>query len=512
MRTMLAGLLMGWAALGCTASAAAPPGTSAAAVAAASGAAAREDATKGEEAKRVAVAVAPTEPAEPSAAAAEAPSSRPEPRPSGNQGVWIGAAGASDFVLPGRRETQLGVWIDVPAARAARGQQRAPAAVVLLVDASGSMQGPKMESARAAAQAFVDRLPDGDLVSVASFADTAEARVSPTVLGPSTRPAVARAIAALGPDGSTNLFAGLQLAEQHALAAPSTHAVRRVVLISDGQANIGPSSPDILGALAQRGAAHGVQVTSIGVGADYDERTLNALAIGSSGRLYHLTEAREMSSVLERELALLQTTAATGAFVEIVPAPGVELLDVPNERTERSGDALRVLLGTMFGGQHREMLVRARVTAPTAGSHPLASVRLHFRDAESGNLPRVQEVVASYDVTSDPALVAAHQNEKTQTIAAVMEAGMMQLDAAQEVSAGNFGAAEAKLAAAEDRLRQQAARARSDKEKERAVQAASAVASARKTARAAAAAPPSPAARRMEALEMNSASPVWSGR
>ncbi len=150
----------GWAALGCTASAAAPPGTSAAGgVAAASGAAAREDATKGEEAKRVAVAAAPTEPAEPSAAAAEAPSSRPEPRPSGNQGVWIGAAGASDFVLPGRRETQLGVWIDVPAARAARGQQRAPAAVVLLVDASGSMQGPKMENARAAAQAFVDRLP-----------------------------------------------------------------------------------------------------------------------------------------------------------------------------------------------------------------------------------------------------------------------------------------------------------------------------------------------------------------
>ncbi|WP_437588927.1 vWA domain-containing protein [Sorangium sp. So ce1000] len=501
MRTMLAGLLMGWAALGCTASVAAPPGTGAAAVAGAPGAATRGEGAKG------AAAGASTAAAVPSAAAAEAPSSRPEPAPAGSQGVWIGAAGASDFALPGTRETQLGVWIDVPAAR---GQARAPAAVVLLVDTSGSMQGPKMEHARAAAQAFVDRLPDGDLVSVTSFADTAQARVSPTVLGPATRPAVARAIAALGPEGSTNLFDGLRLAEQHALTAPSTHAVRRVVLISDGQATIGPSSPDILGALAERGAAHGVQITSIGVGADYDERTLNALAVGSSGRLYHLTEAREMSAVLERELALLQATAATGAFVEIVPAPGVEVLDVPSERTDRSGDALRVLLGTMFGGQHREMLVRVRVTAPTAGSHPLASVRLHFRDPESGNLPRVQEVVARYDVTSDPALVAAHQNEKTQTIAAVIEAGMMQLDAAQEVSSGDFGAAEAKLAAAEDRLRQQAARARSEKEKERAVQAASAVASARKTARAAAAAPP--AARRMEALEMNSASPVWSGR
>ncbi|MGK3998972.1 vWA domain-containing protein [Sorangium sp. So ce1024] len=500
MRMMLAGLLMGWAALGCAASAAVPPGTGAggAAVAAAreeraaGAAAAREERAAGAAAASVTVAEGPAL----------------EPAAGADRGVWIGAAGASDFMLPGTRETQLGVWVDVPAGRAL--SRRAPAAVVLLVDASGSMQGPKMAHARAAAQAFVDGLPDGDIVSLASFADAAAERVAPLVLGPATRPAVARAIAALGPDGNTNLFDGLRLAERHAAMAPPTHAVRRVVLISDGQANIGPSSPDVLGAVAERGAARGVQITSLGLGADYDERTLNALAVGSSGRLYHITQARQMAPVLERELALLQTTAATGAFVEIVPAPGVELLDVPNERTDRSGDTIRVLLGTMFGGQHREMLVRARVTAPSAGSHPLASVRLHFRDPENGNVPRVQEVVARYDVTSDPALVAARSNEKTQTIAAVIETGMAQLDAAQDVSSGNFSAAEAKLAAAEERLRQQAARARSVREKERASDAAAAIATARKTARAAAAAPP--AARRMEALQMNSASRVWVGR
>ncbi|WP_437576574.1 vWA domain-containing protein [Sorangium sp. So ce887] len=496
---------MGFAALGCAAGAATPPGTSAAAAGVAPGMEARLEGAQAAAAAPGAAGPAAAMAAEP--AAAEASASRSEAAREASRGVWIGAAGASDFVLPGTRETQLGVWVDVPAAR--RGA-RAPAAVALLVDASGSMQGAKMDHARAAAQAFVDRLPDGDVVSLASFADAAQERVAPTVLGPATRPAVARAIAALGPEGSTNLFEGLRLAERHAAAAPSTHAVRRVVLISDGQANIGPSSPDLLGALAQRGAAHGVQITSIGVGADYDERTLNALAIGSSGRLYHLTEARQMSSVLERELALLQTTAATGAFVEIVPAPGVELIGVPSERTDRSGDTIRVLLGTMFGGQHREMLVRVRVTAPAAGSHPLASVRLHFRDPENGNVPRVHEVVARYDVTSDAALIAAHENERTQTLAAVIETGMMQLDAAQDVSSGDFGAAEAKLAAAEDRLRQQAARARSAEEKARVADAASAVSSARKTARAAAAAPP--AARRMDALQMNSASPVWAGR
>ncbi|WP_437674898.1 vWA domain-containing protein [Sorangium sp. So ce131] len=499
MRTMLAALLMGSAVTGCAASAAAPPGASAAAAPGA-------PAPRAVEARQGGAQVAAAAP-EAAAPRPEVAAAAPEAADEARRGAWIGAAGASDFMLPGTRETQLGVWVDVPAGRRAA---RAPAAVALLVDTSGSMQGAKIEHARAAAQAFVDRLADGDVVSLASFSDAAEERVAPTALGPATRAAVARAIAVLGTDGSTNLFDGLRLAERHAVTAPATHAVRRVVLISDGQANVGPSSPDVLGALAQRGVDRGVQVTALGVGADYDERTLNALAVASSGRLYHLTEAREMSSVLERELALLQATAATEALVEIVPAPGVELLGVAGERAERSGRALRVPLGTMFGGQHRELLVRVRVTAPPSGSHPLASVRLHFNDPANGNVARVQEVVARYDVTSDPALVAARENEQTQTLAAVVETGMIALDAAQQVNAGDFSAAEAKLAAAEDRLRKQAERAQSAREKDRAARAASAMASARKTARATAAAPP--AARRMEALKMNDVAMEQLGR
>jgi Ca-activated chloride channel family protein len=391
------------------------------------------------------------------------------------------------------------VWIDVPAARE---RVRSPAAVALLVDTSGSMDGAKIAHARAAAQAFVDGLQDGDIVSLAVFSDAAEERVAPTVLGPASRSSVARAIAELAPTGSTNLFDGIRLAERHAAAAPATHPVRRVVLVSDGQANVGPSSPEVLGAIAQRGAGHGVQVTSLGVGADYDERTLNALAVASSGRLYHLSEPREMASILEREVALLRSTAATDAFVEVVPAPGVELLGADGARADRAGNALRVPLGTMFGGQHREMLVRVRVAAPAEGSHPLASVRLHFRDPANGNLERVQEVVARYEVTNDPAQVAAHENETTQTIAAVIDASKVTIDAAQQVNGGDFAGAEAKLAEAEARLQRQAARARSAKEKGWAAAAASTLASARQTAKAAASAPP--AARRLDALKMNS--------
>ena len=209
------------------------------------------------------------------------------------------------------------------------------------------------------------------------------------------------------------MFDGLGLAERRALASPPSHPVRRVVMISDGMANIGPSSPEVLGAVAARGSDGGVQVSAIGVGLDYDERTLNALAVRSSGRLYHLDEPREMTAILDREIGLLQATAATGAYVEIVPAPGVTLQGADGVRFDwQGGGAARVPLGTMFGGQHREMVLRVRVDAGSEageGGRALASVRLHFHDPADGGVERVQEVVARFQVTSDHARVEAQR-------------------------------------------------------------------------------------------------------
>lgn len=487
MRHALSGLLFSSLLAGCAAGPAVTPSPASPADAAAA-----KTAPAGDKAVAQVAAPAPDAPAlTPGAPGAE------EPRI--HNGPWIGAAGASDFVVPGAQDTQLGVWIDVPAALK---KTRVPAAVSIVVDVSGSMGGDKIVHARGAARSFINGLSDGDLVSLIAFSDSAREIISSTALNASTRQMVLAAVDGLQPEGGTNMFDGLRLGEGRAVTAPASHSVRRIVLISDGKANVGPASADVLGALAQRGAERGVQITSVGVGVDYDESTLNALAINSSGRLYHLSEPREMPAILEKELALLQGTAATEAFVEIVPAPGVQLLGVNGARTRWASDgALRVDLGTMFAGQHREMLVRARLTAPSDGKHALASVRLHFRDPADGNLERVQEVVARYEVTPDAQRVAASQNARTMTIAAMMDAGQATVEAAQQVNSGDFEAADKKLAQAEEKLKATAAQARSKDEQQRAIAAAATVSKQRAAARGAAA-KPAPA-RRNDVLEMN---------
>jgi Ca-activated chloride channel homolog len=425
-----------------------------------------------------------------------------EPADGRRNTTWIGASAEGDMLMADTRETFLGLWVDVPEIRP---EARPPMELVLVVDTSGSMAGAKIESARSAASMLVRSLKDGDIVALDAFSDTARTLVPPTRLNAHSRQEILRAIGALGVSGSTNMFEGLTLAEGQVAAAPPTHGLRRIVVISDGIANVGPSSPETLGAIAERGLRFRAQVTSLGVGNDYDERTLNALSVKSSGRLYHLTEPREMASILKGELDLLDATVASDSFVEVVPAPGVQLIGADGIRADWSeGGSLRIPLGALHAGQHREALVRVRLTDPaTFEGHPrsLASVRLRFHDAQDSDLERVQEIVARTQLIADESAVANHVSSRTKAIVAIQESAKIQMVAAQRINDGHFMDADKELERAQNSLAAQALVVTAPAERKRIAEAQTRVLAARKTAQALPSKPK--AAQRADALEMN---------
>ena len=419
------------------------------------------------------------------------------------QGPWVGAAADSDVLLARGGDAFVGVWVDIP--EGTRAKVRAPVDLALVVDTSGSMEGAKIQAARASARTIVQRLAEGDVISVDTFSDHARTLVAPVVITPETRARVLSAIAELGTGGSTNMAEGLELAEMHVAQAPHDHPVRRIVMISDGQANVGLSSPQALGELAQRSLALGAQVTSLGVGFDYDERTLDAIAERTSGRLFHVGDPREMTATLEHEIDLLAATVADQASLEIVPAPGVVLVSVEGARIEGGPNgAVRIPLGTLYAGQHREALVRMRLTESASGAQrALASVRLQFHDPAENDVERVQEVLARATVSDDPVAVASHANAKTHAMMAMVEAAKTEIQAAQDVGSGNFMQAEQSLAVAQKGLLDEAAKTKDDDARKKLTVAAATVGVAR--ARAAAAPKAAPAKMREDVLEMNSA-------
>ncbi len=417
-------------------------------------------------------------------------------------GTWVGVAAENDVLLAGDGTASLALWIDAPQTRP---RAKVPTDVSLVIDTSGSMAGAKIENARRAAALLVDDLADGDIVSIVSFNDDAKTLVEPTTLSTSTRTALKTRISQLQPNGSTNMFDGLGLGESLVARAPVTHAVRRVVVISDGIANVGPSSPEALGALAERGLRFHAQVTSLGVGNDYDERTLNSLALRSTGRLYHLSDPKEMASLIQHELDLLRSTVATDAFVEVVPAPGVDLLAVEGVRSERGENgSLKLPLGALFSGQHREAVVRVRIHDPNVTpSRALASIRLHFRDPDDGDVPRIQEVIARAGFSSDSSAVAKSENAKAKSIAAVMDASKLELSASQSAGAGQFAAADKQLEQAQLALETRAKATTDDNERGRLVAVARKVATSRQQVQAAPMAPS--ATQRDVTLQLNAA-------
>ena len=440
--------------------------------------------------------------AESAPVATDGPAEGIEPADRRRDGAWIGASAEGELLASGTRETFLGVWVDVPESRP---EARPPMDLALVIDTSGSMAGAKIDNARRAAAALVRSMRDGDIVSLDTFADHAREVVAPTRIDAETRAEILRRIASLGVGGSTNMFDGLAMAERQMAAAPVTHGLRRIVVISDGIANVGPSSPETLGAVAERGLRFRAQVTSIGVGIDYDERTLNALAVRSSGRLHHIGEPRELAGVLKSELDLLDATVASEAFVEIVPAPGVQLLGADGVRADwHEAGALRIPLGALHAGQHREALVRVRLVDPgafEAQTRPLASVRLRFRDAQDGDLERIQEVVARARLSDDEDAVARSASSRAKAIAAIQDAARVQMQAAQRINDGRFVDADKELELAERRLAEQAKVVTAAPEKKRLEAAASQVARARAATRAMPAKPK--AVQRDEALQLN---------
>lgn len=431
--------------------------------------------------------------------------------PTSSNGPWIGAAAASDAFLPGAQDTFVAVWIDVPTASSSA--VHAPAAVALVLDTSGSMSGQKIKDARAAADKLVESLRDGDIVSVHTFSDAVQERVAPVKLDARSRQQIAGVLAELRAEGGTNLHEGVRRAGMAAIGAPQTHPIRRVVLISDGNATVGNTSTEMIGVLGERAGDRSVQITSIGVGLDYNERALNALAVRSSGRLYHLTDSKNLSEIVESEMALLKSTRAANARVAIVPAPGVDLLSVEGARGTFVNGTIEVPLGSMFAGQHKDFVVRARLRAPESGSHPIASVRLVFADPSEGNLERIQEAVARFDVVSDAAVALSRKNAKAQGVFAMVDASASAERASIALNEDRFDAADRDLEATEKKLRRAAKDVTSAADKARLERSADRVSAARSGASAAAAAPaPKKAeAKRKAALETNDAAMDFSG-
>ncbi|MFT5459602.1 MAG: Ca-activated chloride channel family protein, partial [Myxococcota bacterium] len=181
--------------------------------------------------------------------------------------------------------------------------------LTFLVDTSGSMMGTdRLDLVRFGLRTLVGQLRDGDSVAIVTYSGSAGVVLPPT--SATDRSTVLTALDRLSAGGSTAMGAGIDAAYRLAHEVYEPGAINRVILCSDGDANVGISGGALLDRIAQE-AGTGVALTTVGVGTgDLRDGVMEQLADRGDGVYVYLDSEKEARQVFaDRLLSTLQTVA-----------------------------------------------------------------------------------------------------------------------------------------------------------------------------------------------------------
>jgi len=261
-------------------------------------------------------------------------------------------------------------------------KQRPPICIIPVVDVSGSMQGDKLHYAKLSVMKLVDHLAPGDFCGVVTFTDEVATIAPPHEMTQPRKDVLKAAVGQLGPQGSTNFAGGLLAGLEHATQAKVPPGmVRRVVMFTDGLANVGVATkaPDILRLLeANLGEA---TVSAFGYGEDADQELLRDLAAKGKGNYAFVRNPEDALTAFARELGGLLSTYARDLELVVRPAAGTRLIDVVSDvDAEVEKGAERICIPDILSEEVRQIVVGVHLEATgKPGPAPVALVEGRYQ-------------------------------------------------------------------------------------------------------------------------------------
>ncbi len=285
-----------------------------------------------------------------------------------DKGITVSGRFNSPYISHNGGTAYLQICVTTPATQS---RERQPMNLAVVLDRSGSMADEqKIEYAKEAVRSLIGKLQEGDYFSFVIYDDVVQ------VLRESQRVRDKRDIRDLldqvYPRGATNLggglVAGLEQVERHR----DREFLNRVILLSDGLANRGITTPHELRHIAQRYRSKSISVTTMGVGLDYNENLMMGLSQSGGGNYYFIESPNSLASIFRKELRRLSSIAARNASIELTLADGVHLHDVIGCEQQHNGERITVPIGDLYSGEQRQLTVELEIPE---GSGTLQAVK-----------------------------------------------------------------------------------------------------------------------------------------
>jgi Ca-activated chloride channel family protein len=323
----------------------------------------------------------------------------------------------------------------------------------LVLDRSGSMAGAPLKQAVRAAQALVDELGAEDRVSVVIYDDTPETIVAPGLATDKAR--IRGLLDKVRAGGCTNLSGGWLEGVKHVQKHASKELVNRVLLLTDGQANMGIKDPDVLVKTARQKAEEGVITTTLGFGSGFNEDLLIGMARAAEGNFYFIESPEDVAQVFKIELEGLASVVGQNLVVTVRPGAAVEHGWVLNNyRTEERDKELDVVVGDVYAVEDRVLVLELLVRAPAEGPVPVADVSYTFQTVIDGAIKEVKgALTATAEAAGAERAAAAAPDLGAVSDASRLQAARTKDEAVTLADKGDLKAAAQKLRAMAEELK-----------------------------------------------------------
>jgi Ca-activated chloride channel homolog len=332
------------------------------------------------------------------------------------------------------------VKIDLTAAPV-KSKKRLPVNLAVVLDRSGSMSGAKIEKARQAAISVLDQLNEGDIFSLVVYDTHVQVLIPAQPI--EDKEFLRSRISRIQPGGSTALYDGVATGAEQLQRYFSKNRINRMLLLSDGLANVGPSTPSEMSDLGRHLAQRGIAVSTIGLGDDYNEDLMAGLAEASDANYYYVKDVEELPSIFAKELGELLTVVTRDIQIEIICPEGVEPIDLIG-RSERFQNRKTVVhLSPFASGQNRYLFLRCRVFESDQKAREIAKVKVDYTDEMEGGKTQSYAQSAKISLTKDAGEAANSVNRNVNTQKELVLNALAKDQAIHKADAGDSKAAQA---------------------------------------------------------------------
>jgi Ca-activated chloride channel homolog len=280
-------------------------------------------------------------------------------------------------------------------------EARQPAILTFVIDVSGSMSGEtRLGLVKESLNLLVNNLRDDDTVSIVTYADGAKTVLQPTSIR--ERETILNKINSLQTEGSTYAEAGLRLGYDVAKSVYRDDAINRVILLSDGVANVGETGPDSILNIVADHVSRGITLSTIGFGmGNYNDVLMEQLANDGNGNYHYIDEIREVRRVFVHNLTSTLQVIAYDAKIQVDFNPDVtdryRLIGYEN-RVVADEDFRNNTIDAGEVGAGHSVTALYELALEDNADGTIATIYIRYQDADTKDIVEVAQDITTADL------------------------------------------------------------------------------------------------------------------